>query len=142
MTYKEILNNSKKDYEIHIDDLVNEPNNSAMRHIKYIELFLKHKEELDKLEIRQKLLVRKLSEYYSGQGDPEIYKQKKPFLLKLRTTQIDSYVKSDEEYIALEKEMKECGTLIMSLELIVEKFKWRDKAIAIMLDYEKFINGR
>jgi len=141
MTYEEIRTNFEKDYKIHIDDLVNEPNNSAMRHIKYIDLFLKYKDQLNSLKIQEKKLRKKLTEYYSGQADPQVYKQK-PFGLTLRKPQIPSYVESDEEFMDLESEIKQTEKTIDLLERIVERFRWRDKAIQIMLDNEKFLNGR
>lgn len=141
MTYEEIKENFKQDYKIYIDDLQNEPNNSAMRHIKYIDLYLRYKDMLDELEDDKKKLEKKLNEYYSGQADPDVYKTK-PFSLKLRKPQIKSYVESDDEYLKLGKEIKQVQKIITLLEVIVDRFKWRDKAIGIMLDNEKFLNAR
>jgi len=141
MTYEEIKQNFQKDYKIYMDDLINEPNNSAMRHIKYIDLYLKYKDELNNLFDKQKKLKNDLTEYYSGQASNEVYKQK-PFSLKLRKPQIQSYVEADDEYLKLNQEIKEVEKILNLLETVVDRFKWRDKAIGIMLDYEKFLNAR
>ena len=134
----EILDEWEKDCPFD-DDLVKEGYRKPKLHNKYYKVYRKFKrqksviyENLKDLEFAKKL-------YYSGQASADTYKEKGAFNQTLKSSELEMYVRADNEVRELRLKYIKVIECVESLEEIIKQINTRDftiKEINIALKFQ------
>lgn len=141
MNITELKAEMEKDAKIDITDLAKESVTSITLYNKYQSIFydlsmqgIEAKKELDKLR-------HDLTQYYLGKADDEVYKDR-PKLVKVLKSEVDDYIKADEQYVTCEKRYLKIELLVKLVEDFLKQLSGRTYAIKNAIDYIKFQNGQ
>ena len=97
----------QKDLNIKDAELDTESLRIPQLHNKYLNLLHDEKILLQALRVKRKNLLREKWEYYTGKMDEDTLKQKgwEPFNLKILKQDVDMYIESDSDMIAIDSKV-------------------------------------
>tara|TARA_B100000123_G_C25492292_1_gene324119 strand:- start:146 stop:553 length:408 start_codon:yes stop_codon:yes gene_type:complete len=122
-------------------NLDREATNIPKLHHKYLTILLDIRAK--KIAYNHKLeeLKKEKELYYSGQANPDDYKEK-PFDLKLKTKAgVEKHVNTDPEVVDLLKKIEYMDILLEGANHILEQIKWRNSSIKSAIDWARFTSG-
>ncbi|MCX8008068.1 MAG: recombination mediator protein UvsY [Patescibacteria group bacterium] len=108
--------------------------------VSWINLYVKEKSILKKLNRKMTELVHELKMYYSGRARPEVYEEK-PLNDRILKVEIDTYIKADKEFLKLKEMIDEQESIVELCENAVDALKTRAYLIKDAIRYLEFING-
>lgn len=86
------------------------------------------------------VLKRELTDYYKGFASDEVYKDN-PLNRKPSATEIDSYIKSNENFQKLNTLLDDTVNKIFIVESFIKQINQRSFLIKNVIEWEKFQNG-
>lgn len=133
----------EKDLRINDAELDTESLRIPQLHNKYLNIFHDEKLALQSLRIKRKILLKEKWEYYTGKMDQETLDKKglEPFNLKILKQDVDMYIESDSEIIAIDSKLLLQQEKVEYLEQAIKainNFQWH---IRDAIAWRKFING-
>lgn len=107
---------------------------------KYQNIFYDLSQQL--LDTRQQMAQLKLHlyEYWLGKSPDEVYK-KRPKQKTVVKTDLEIYIRADEDYLILEKRLTTLELLAKMVDDYLKQLSARNYAIKNAIDYKKFENG-
>jgi hypothetical protein len=131
--------------DLHIKDaeLDTESLRIPQLHNKYLNLLHDEKIMLQALRVKRKILLKDKWEYYTGKMDEDTLKQKgwEPFNLKILKQDVDMYIESDSDMIAIESKVflqQERVEFLQETVKAINNLQWH---IRDAIAWRKFING-
>lgn len=112
-------------------------------HNKYLNFFHDERLVLQSLKMKRRILLKEKWEYYNGKMDQDTLQKKgwEPFNLKILKQDVDKYIESDSEVIAIDSKLflqqEKVDFLEQSLKAI-NNLQWH---IRDAIAWRKFING-
>jgi hypothetical protein len=133
----------QKDLHIKDAELDTESLRIPQLHNKYLNMLHDEKIMLQALRVKRKMLLRDKWEYYTGKMDEDTLKQKgwEPFNLKILKQDVDMYIESDSDMIAIESKVfmqQERVEFLQETVKAINNLQWR---IRDAIAWRKFING-
>ena len=111
------------------------------QHNKYLNFYNDFSTEKTALEFQYRIKVREKREYYQGEADPEVYKEK-PFGQSIKTSEkMRVYLESDEDLINIEMKIEFINKALFYLDNVLKMVSNRSFQIKNAIEWEKFING-
>ena len=146
MKLDDILENWKIDCEISKTHLDESSRQTPMLHAKYLEMLMKSKLMLKRLEFQQKVLLRQKWEWYNGKMDQDTIEKLGWKLdplngLKVMKGDMNLYYDSDPNIQESEERIQYYKTIIDTLTNIVDTLKWRHQTLRNMIDWRRFESG-
>tara|TARA_A100001035_G_scaffold265807_1_gene248271 strand:+ start:3956 stop:4390 length:435 start_codon:yes stop_codon:yes gene_type:complete len=141
ITHEQLLSMWEEDAGIDKVNLDREATNIPKLHHKYLTILLDIRAK--KIAYNHKLeeLKKEKELYYSGQANPDDYKEK-PFDLKLKTKAgVEKHVNTDPEVVDLLKKIEYMDILLEGANHILEQIKWRNSSIKSAIDWARFTSG-
>lgn len=132
-----------KDSRIDETNLVQESKKIPELHNKYYNMYFKEALRVKKLRADYKELEHAKTEYYNGSMDEEELRARgwKPFRLKVIRQDLDKYIQSDKDIIALSLKIDYHSARADYLEDIIKTIHSRNFIIKNMIDIMKFQAG-
>lgn len=133
----------QKDLQIKDAELDTESLRIPQLHNKYLNLLHDEKLMLQALRVKRKMLLRDKWEYYTGKMDEDTLKKKgwEPFNLKILKQDVDMYIESDSDMIAIESKVflqQERVEFLQETIKAINNLQWH---IRDAIAWRKFING-
>jgi hypothetical protein len=133
----------QKDLHIKDAELDTESLRIPQLHNKYLNMLHDEKIMLQALRIKRKILLKDKWEYYTGKMDEDTLKQKgwEPFNLKILKQDVDMYIESDSDMIAIESKVflqQERVEFLQETVKAINNLQWH---IRDAIAWRKFING-
>lgn len=133
----------QKDLQIKDAELDTESLRIPQLHNKYLNLLHDEKLMLQALRVKRKMLLRDKWEYYTGKMDEDTLKKKgwEPFNLKILKQDVDMYIESDSDMIAVESKVflqQERVEFLQETVKAINNLQWH---IRDAIAWRKFING-
>ena len=133
----------QKDLQIKDAELDKESLRIPQLHNKYLNLLHDEKLMLQALRVKRKMLLRDKWEYYTGKMDEDTLKKKgwEPFNLKILKQDVDMYIESDSDMIAVESKVflqQERVEFLQETVKAINNLQWH---IRDAIAWRKFING-
>jgi len=133
----------QKDLHIKDAELDTESLRIPQLHNKYLNMLHDEKIMLQALRVKRKLLLRDKWEYYTGKMDEDTLKKKgwEPFNLKILKQDVDMYIESDSDMIAIESKVflqQERVEFLQETVKAINNLQWH---IRDAIAWRKFING-
>lgn len=133
----------QKDLQIKDAELDTESLRIPQLHNKYLNMLHDEKIMLQALRVKRKLLLRDKWEYYTGKMDGDTLKKKgwEPFNLKILKQDVDMYIESDSDMIAIESKVflqQERVDFLQETVKAINNLQWH---IRDAIAWRKFING-
>ena len=133
----------QKDLHIKDAELDTESLRIPQLHNKYLNMLHDEKIMLQALRVKRKMLLRDKWEYYTGKMDEDTLKQKgwEPFNLKILKQDVDMYIESDSDMIAIESKVflqQERVEFLQETVKAINNLQWH---IRDAIAWRKFING-
>ncbi len=123
------------------EDLAQLSLNIPYQHNKYLNYYNDFSTEKSALEFQYRIKVREKREYYQGEADPAVYKEK-PFGQSIKTSEkMKVYLESDEDLINIEMKIEFISKALFYLDHILKMVSNRSFQIKNAIEWEKFING-
>jgi hypothetical protein len=111
------------------------------QHNKYLNYYNDFSTEKSALEFQYRIKVRDKREYYQGEADPEVYKEK-PFGQTIKTSEkMKVYLEADEDLINIEMKIEFINKALFYLDNVLKMVSNRSFQIKNAIEWEKFING-
>jgi hypothetical protein len=111
------------------------------QHNKYLNYYNDFSSEKTALEFQYRIKVRDKREYYQGEADPEVYKEK-PFGQTIKTSEkMKVYLEADEDLINIEMKIEFINKALFYLDNVLKMVSNRSFQIKNAIEWEKFING-
>ena len=111
------------------------------QHNKYLNYYNDFSTEKSALEFQYRIKVRDKREYYQGEADPEVYKEK-PFGQSIKTSEkMRVYLEADEDLINIEMKIEFINKALFYLDNVLKMVSNRSFQIKNAIEWEKFING-
>ena len=107
---------------------------------KYQMLYLDVAKEVIQIKSQLNVVRREVSDYWLGKAPDEVYKER-PKHQKVLKTDVDTYIKADEDYYTLDNELKEKELILKILEDFLKQLSQRGFNIKNAIDYRKFVSG-
>jgi hypothetical protein len=132
-----------KDCKIDETNLVRESSRIPELHNKYYNLFYREALKIKKLKADLIELEKAKTEYYNGSMDELELRERKwePFRLKVLRNDMDKYVQSDRDIVALSLKISLHEERAKYLENIVKHINNRNFIIKNIIDWSKFQSG-
>ena len=133
----------QKDLHIKDAELDTESLRIPQLHNKYLNMLHDEKIMLQALRVKRKMLLRDKWEYYTGKMDEDTLKQNgwEPFNLKILKQDVDMYIESDSDMIAIESKVfmqQERVEFLQETVKAINNLQWH---IRDAIAWRKFING-
>jgi hypothetical protein len=133
----------QKDLHIKDAELDTESLRIPQLHNKYLNMLHDEKIMLQALRVKRKMLLRDKWEYYTGKMNEDTLKQKgwEPFNLKILKQDVDMYIESDSDMIAIESKVfmqQERVEFLQETVKAINNLQWH---IRDAIAWRKFING-
>ena len=93
------------------------------------------------LEFEIRKLVKEKREYYSGEADAKVYAAK-PFGSRLSSSEMKTYLESDDDIINIEAKIKYLDQMLYWLDQVMKQVSNRGFQIKSAIEWEKFVNGQ
>ena len=112
-------------------------------HNKYLNLYHDEKLLLSKIDSDLKKVIKVKWEYYTGKLDEDDLEELglEPFQFKILKQDLDKYLNSDEDIIALSHKVEYQKEKISYLESILKELNTRHWKIRNAIDWRKFLSG-
>ena len=112
-------------------------------HNKYLNMYHDEKLLLSKVDSELKKVLRLKWEYYTGKLDEDVLKELdlEPFPLKILKQDIDKYLESDSDIIALSHKVDYQKEKVDYLQSIIKEITNRHWKIRNAIEWRKFISG-
>ena len=140
MTLDELKIQVEKDLKINDERLDTESYKNQELYAKYLD----HKTNFEFLLYRAKgdykVLYRKKWEYYGGKADAKVYAAK-PFDLKVLKTDLQMYINSDEEILAVQGKIAYYESIIKYIDGVIKSIDNRGWDIRNATEWKKFEAG-
>ena len=140
MRLSELQEEVAKDLKLDRTDLDVESIRTPEIHNKYFKEYTNHSLALHKLEIELKALVKEKWEYYSGNADPSVYKEK-PFDLKVLRQDVSMYIEADPEVQQTKLVIAGRRATVEFLEGVIKQINNRNWIIRNAIEFLKFKQG-
>jgi len=111
------------------------------QHNKYLNHYTDIQQIKTSLEFQIRKVVREKREYYSGEADAKTYAAK-PFGSKLTSSEMKTYLESDDDVINLEAKVKYLDQMLYWLDQVMKQISNRGFQIKSAIEWEKFVNGQ
>lgn len=121
-------------------DLANESIKSPKLHSKYLNILQQTNTQLARLNRRKNRIYLEKSLFYNGKADPDEYR-KKNFHLKVQKSDLDVYIKADDEYAKILEKIAEYESLKEALTSILWSIRDRKDIIKNALEWDRFTSG-
>lgn len=143
MTVEELHALWGEDGQIDMTNISRESANIPFLHNKYFTKYTNEYLKLKKYRADYKKLLRLKEDYFKGMLDPEELKQLgwKPCALKIRPTELNKYVETDDDVINLSLKIGYQESIVEFLESIIKQINNRGFQLKTIVDYEKFKSG-
>lgn len=128
------------DAEIDELNLASESLRTHKLYNKYQKIYYDLSMQLIDLDEKRKKLKLDLTEYYLGKASDEVYKER-PKQTKVIKSDVDLYLKADNEYAELESKILKVELLIKTIDDYMKQLSGRNFAIKNAIDYKKFQGG-
>ena len=133
----------QKDLHIKDAELDTESLRIPQLHNKYLNMLHDEKIMLQALRVKRKMLLRDKWEYYTGKMDEDTLKKKgwEPFNLKILKQDVEMYIESDSDMIAVESKVflqQERVEFLQETVKAINNLQWH---IRDAIAWRKFING-
>lgn len=135
-----ITNFWEADSKIDRYNLAEESLKTPRLHQKYLSLLKQTNAQLAKLRRKKDKLFLSKSLFYNGKGDPDEYREKN-FHLKVQKSDLDVYIKADDEYAVLLEKIAEYDNLKELLTSILWSIRDRKDYIKTALEWDRFTSG-
>lgn len=140
MNIKELQQMMAQDANIDETELSHESLRTPSLYTKYANIRYDLEMQLAELYEEQNKTKLRLSDYYLGKADDEVYKEK-PKKIKVLKTDVDTYIKGDDEYNQLFKRVRQAEAILKQVEDFLKQISSRGFYIKNAIDYQKFQNG-
>jgi hypothetical protein len=111
------------------------------QHNKYLNFYNDFSTEKTALEFQYRMKLKEKREYYQGEADPEVYKEK-PFGQSIKTSEkMKVYLEADEDLINIEMKIEFINKALFFLDNVLKMISNRSFQIKNAIEWEKFING-
>lgn len=112
-------------------------------HNKYLNLYHDEKLVLSKIDSDLKKVIKVKWEYYTGKLDEDDLEELglEPFQFKILKQDLDKYLNSDEDIIALSHKVEYQKEKVSYLESILKELNNRHWKIRNAIDWRKFLSG-
>ena len=141
MDFEKIVGMWSEDCHIDSTELAREDLNTPVVHNKYLKIFSVERIALFKLKAKVKQTKRMLMEYYSGDlNDPETLDDinRDPWLKKVLKGDLDTYIDSDSEMIAILLQLALQEEKVDYLEAVIKSINNRGWQIRNAIEWNKF----
>lgn len=116
----------------------------ALKHVnifsKLQRLYSREFKKLDKLTISHDMLKGRLKSYYGGKASEETYKQR-PLRVAPLKSEIDEFIKVDEEFVLSKLELQIQERIVKFLEESKKAMSERTYTIKYAIDFRRMLNG-
>ena len=129
------------DSKINPEDLDAESLHTSVLHGRYMSIMLDEGVNLRRLKGEMAKLRRELWAYYTGTADDHVYYRKGEFNVRLLKADVEKYIESDEEYLALKDKIDVSEEVVKFLEGVIRNINGRNYAIKNSIDWQRFKNG-
>lgn len=120
--------------------LADEAVNISKLHYKYLNLLRQTNAQLAKLRRKKDKMFLSKSLFYNGKGDPDEYKEKN-FHLKVQKSDLDVYIKADDDYARILEKISEYDSLKELLTSILWQIRDRKDHLRLAMDWDRFTSG-
>lgn len=121
-------------------NLSGEAVNISKLHYKYLNLMKQTNAQLAKLKRRKDKMFLEKSLFYNGKGDPDEYREKN-FHLKVQKSDLDVYIKADDDYAKVLEKISEYESLKELLTSILWMIRDRKDHIKSAIEWDRFTSG-
>ena len=104
------------------------------------ELYIDEGRVMKRLQSREAKLYKKLWTYYQGKAPSKVYVEK-PQPFTILKSDVDKFIKADDEWIKLQEIMDDQNKLVGFIEGVMKKINYRSTDIKNAIEWRKFING-
>ena len=111
------------------------------QHNKYLNHYTDIQQIKASLEFEIRKMVREKREYYSGEADAKVYAAK-PFGSRLSSSEMKTYLESDDDIINIEAKIKYLDQMLYWLDQVMKQVSNRGFQIKSAIEWEKFVNGQ
>lgn len=123
-------------------NLDNESSRTASLHGKYLLLFIDETRRLQVLNRAWDKLWHERKLYYLGKAPESVYKENPhPLLVKPIKSEVEEFLRSDDQIQAADAEIKEQELVIKYLHETLKQINQRGFEIRAMIDWYRFKNG-
>lgn len=140
MKFSEILEMMKVDSNIDAAHLDTASLAIPYLHSKWYNVFVEELRILKGIDTEYNILYKNKMEYYLGKAPDEIYEQN-PLHLKILKQDVEIYLKSDEELIAVDSKRSLQKIKVETVEGYIKNINNRSFMIKNAIDFRKFVNG-
>lgn len=140
MTIAELLEKLERDSKIDETNLDRESLRIALLHGAWYSIFMTEARVYRSASNDLKRLRRQKTEYYLGKAQDSVY-EKSPLDLKVLRQDLDLYLDSDEEIIALDEKVNTQKLKVEMIESFIKSLNSRGFNIKSAIDFLKFKNG-
>ena len=143
MRYEEIVGMWETDAKIDSENLCHESLNIPMLQGKYFNLFCREKAVLTKLMLDLNQVKRWKRDYFLGEISPEELAEKgiPVFARRVVKTEVDAFVDTDQDVVALLEKIAVVQTKVDLLNLCVKSINDRQWNIRNAIEFLKYKNG-
>lgn len=144
MKYNDLLDMMDEDSEIDGKNLDLEALRISKLYTKYLRVYRDELRDARSLEMEHDMLHRRRMDYYLGLRPDEEYDEKKggkPLLFKALKSELDTYLKGDEELQRLRHRLMDQKTKCEAIETFMKSLKDRGFNVRTAIDVRKFNAG-
>lgn len=133
----------QKDLQINDAELDTASLGIPQLHSRYLNILHDEKLILQSLRIKKRKLLKEKWEYYTGKMDSDTLREKglEPFNLKILKQDVDMYIESDDEVVAIDSKLflqQEKVDFLQETVKAINNMQWH---IRDAIAWRKFING-
>jgi len=143
---QQIHNDWKADCKIDDFDLEQSSRTTPILHARYLEMYSLAKLQLQQLEAKQMILLKRKWLYYNGKMDQDQIEKAgwefDPFNgLKVLKGEMNYYYDADLDIQLSESKIQYMKVVLETLKEIIDTLKWRHQTIKNIIEYRKFQSG-
>ena len=142
MNLTDLQTMARKDMVIDEELAGEESLKSAALHQKYLDILLNELMVLRRQEADLKMLRRELWLYYSGKASDDVYKKRGLWQHHVLKTDLDMFIESDGDYVALNLKVDVQREKVAYLESIIKQLANRNWQIRNYIEWVRFRQGQ
>ena len=139
-TLEEFFDDTKRDLQIEESELDRESLRTPYLYDKYLKMYQKTKLHLREVEQKYNLIRLDKHRYYTGNADPEVYKQA-PFGIKVVKQDLDMYLKADPDLAKATDVVEYVSAIKDFLEKTLKNIENMNWNIKNAIEWRKFLSG-
>ncbi len=139
-TLNEFYDDTKKDLVIEESELDRESLRTPYLYDKYLKMYQETKLHLRKVQQKYNVLKLEKHRYYTGNADPEVYKEK-PFGIKVIKQDLELYLNADPELSKVFDMVDYASVIKDFLEKTLKNIENRNWNIKNAIEWRKFLSG-